>query len=58
MRHFPRTTLGRAEALRRAMLAYIDDTSDPPQCLPAYGRLSLWSAKGLLGSERAIGAMR
>jgi CHAT domain-containing protein len=36
VRHFPRTTLGRAEALRRAMLAYIDDTSDPPQCLPAY----------------------
>jgi hypothetical protein len=23
------TTLGRAEALRRAMLAYIDDASDP-----------------------------
>ena len=28
--------LGRAEALRRAMLAYLDDTSDPRNADPAF----------------------
>jgi hypothetical protein len=30
-------TLGRAEALRRAELAYIEDTSDPRNAYPAFG---------------------
>jgi CHAT domain-containing protein len=29
-------TLGRAEALRRAMLAHMADTSDPRNAYPAY----------------------
>ena len=29
-------SLGRAEALRRAMLAYMNDTSDPRHAYPAY----------------------
>jgi hypothetical protein len=28
--------LGRAQALRRAMLAYMNDTSDPRDAYPAY----------------------
>ena len=29
-------SLGRAEALRRAILAYVNDTSDPRNAYPAY----------------------
>jgi CHAT domain-containing protein len=29
-------TLGRAEALRRAMLAYLNDTSEPRNAYPAF----------------------
>jgi len=40
--------LGRAEALRRAMLTYVDDTSSPRNAYPA-----MWGAFALIG-EGAI----
>ncbi len=40
--------LGRAEALRRAMLAYLDDTADPRNAYPAY-----WALFALVGEGAA-----
>jgi len=40
--------IGRAEALRRAMLAYLDDTSSPRNAYPA-----LWGPFALIGEGRA-----
>jgi hypothetical protein len=39
-------SLGRAEALRRAMLAYINDGSDPRNAIRPTGRRSWWWVKG------------
>jgi hypothetical protein len=37
--------VGRAEGLRRAMLAYINDTSDPRNAYPAYWALGEGAAR-------------
>jgi CHAT domain-containing protein len=41
-------TLGRAEALRRSMLAYINDTSQPENAYPA-----LWGPFSIIGEGAA-----
>jgi hypothetical protein len=43
--------LGRTEALRRAMLAYLEDPSDPCNAYPAYWAPFVVSEKGRRGER-------
>ena len=43
--------LGRAEALRRAKLAYLDDANSPMNAYPAFWAPSLWLVKDRRGSS-------
>jgi hypothetical protein len=49
--------LGRAEALRRAMLAYMIDAASPLNAYPALGRRS-WSWEKGLGDSSAAQSLR